>query len=244
MADLKTSFSSGSIRGSIRDGFGNLDTVIDIENIQGTQFGDSFVGSRADNVFSGAEGKDTYNGGAGFDRVKFDDWFKDDEPTGITVNLTLASGQIINDGFGNTETARNIEFIDGTDRNDRIRMNGAENAINGREGTDTLTGGGGSDTFFFIDQGELGDGDRITDFTASGSASDHLAFDIDNFDGMTSTVRLVNGNAATTNQGTFLFRAFNDTLYWDRDGTGAAAAQVVAILTNVAALSTDDVELY
>lgn len=67
-------------------------------------------------------------------------------------------------------------------------------------------------------------GDVITDFTLNGTGSDVLVFESDNFSGMTNTVRLVNGPAATIAQGQFVFNASNDTLYWDPDRTAPAAA--------------------
>ncbi len=67
LVNLETSYLNGSIRGTIRDGFGNIDTVIDIERVVGTRYNDTFNGSRMNNQFSGGEGRDTYNGGDGFE---------------------------------------------------------------------------------------------------------------------------------------------------------------------------------
>ena len=242
--NLETSFVNGSIRGSIRDGFGNIDTVIDIEQVEGTRFGDSFIGSRAGNVFWGGEGQDTYNGRGGFDILEFDRWFGDNDPVGVVVDLSLATGQIINDGFGNTETALSIEEVDGTDGTDVLRSGAGGTLLEGRDGADILTGRGGRDTFIWNDMSETGDGDRVTDFVATGPSADWLAFEIEGFVGMTDTLRLVNGTNATTNQGTFLFNAATDTLVWDSNGTGAGGRTVVAILTNVASLSAANFQLW
>ncbi|WP_210527214.1 hypothetical protein [Rubellimicrobium arenae] len=239
-ADLETSFSKGSIRGTIRDGFGNVDTVTDIEDVVGTRFGDSFIGSRADNAFQGGEGRDTYQGGAGHDRLEFRGSFVGPEPSGIRVDLSLAAGQIIDDGFGNKETAIGIEQITGSDGNDRIRGSARADDFEGARGADSMTGGGGSDTFIWWEEDHLDRADRITDF----SGNDHLAFRVENFDGMTSTLRLVNGTAATTGRGTFVYNDANDTLYWDRDGTGGASARAVAVLAGVESLSASNFELW
>jgi Ca2+-binding RTX toxin-like protein len=61
---------------------------------------------------------------------------------------------------------------------------------------------------------------------------------------MSATLRLVNGTAATTAQATFIFNAANDTLFWDPDGTGAAAALAIVKLTNVASLSAANFDLW
>lgn len=244
VADLETSVSGGSIRGTIRDGFGQVDTVSDIERVVGTRFRDSFVGSSVDNQFRGGEGRDTYDGQGGQDMLNFDDWFADEEPGGIRVDLALASGQIVDDGFGNTETALSIEEIKGTARADSIAGNASDNYFEGAGGADTMRGRGGSDTFSWIEQEELGEGDRITDFAATGSQADRLAFETENFENMTGTLRLVNGTAATTTAGTFLFVNATDQLIWDSNGTGAGGREVVVVLTGVSALSAANFDLW
>lgn len=240
VVDLEKSFANGSIRGTIRDGFGHVDTVIDIERVGGTIFNDVFVGSRAGNQFRGGEGRDSYDGGAEWDSVDLGRGWNSD-PGAVRIDLTRSSGQIIDDGFGNTETIRNIEGIFGTARGDSFKGNGADNYFEGREGADTMTGGGGTDEFVWTWEGELGQGDRVTDFR---SGTDKLAFDVTQFQGMTGTLTLVNGKNATAARGSFVFDAANDTLYWDRDGSGGAAKQVVAVLAGVNSLTAADFDLW
>ena len=247
IVDLETALVGGSIRGTIRDGFGNIDTVFDIESVTGTRFNDVFVGSSASNVFFGGEGVDSYVGEGGVkDEVSLNVWFGDTQPGNIRVDFRLASGQIINDGFGNTETMVGIEAIDSGPGNDTLIGNASANELRGDLGTDLMTGGGGNDTFEFLEGSGLGQGDRITDFLASGVAAniDVLAFRVSEYTGLTGTLRLVNGTAATQAGGTFVYNAANDTLFWDQDGTGAAAMVAVVILSNVAALSAANFELY
>ena len=245
VVDLETSNVNGSIRGTARDGFGNRDTLIDIERAYGTRFGDVLVGSSVNNVLGGAEGRDTYDGGAGFDALDFGRYTMNVDPVGINVNLALATGQIINDGFGNTETALNFEELRGSRSNDIFRGNALSNVIEGRAGADTLSGGAGRDYFNFWRQDEMGaTPDRVTDFVASGAGADFLAFGYENWTNMTTTVRVVNGAAATTAFGTFLFINATDQLIWDSNGTGAGGQTVIAILTNVTALSIANFEMW
>ena len=247
IVDLETALVGGSIRGTIRDGFGNIDTVFDIESVTGTRFNDVFVGSSASNVFYGGEGVDRYVGKGGVkDEVSLNVWFGDTQPGNIRVDFRLASGQIINDGFGNTETMVGIEAIDSGPGNDRLIGNASANELRGDLGTDLMTGSGGNDTFEFLEGDGLGQGDRITDFVASGVAGDVdvLAFRVSEYTGLTGTLQLVNGTVATQAVGTFVYNAANDTLFWDQDGTGAAAMVAVVILSNVAALSAANFELY
>lgn len=244
IVDLETNTNLASIRGTIRDGFGNIDTVIDIERVVGTRFNDTFVGSRMNNGFAGGEGRDSFNGQDGFDFIDFGRNFGDAPQVGVVVDLARATGQVQNDGFGNVETAVNMEELRGSYLNDRFLGNSLENWLEGRDGNDTLTGRGGQDRFYWDGDFEIGDADRVTDFTATGANADILAFFTGNFTGMTGTAVVVNGTAATQNVGTFVYNAANDTLFWDQDGTGSAAAVRVAILTNVASLSVANFELY
>ena len=244
IVDLETNADPASIRGTIRDGFGNIDTVIDIERVIGTRFDDIFVGSRMNNRFSGAEGVDSYNGSGGIDNIDFGRSFANTAQTGVIVDLARANGQIQNDGFGNVETAISIEELSGGNLNDRLIGDAQDNFFEGRQGADILTGRGGVDYFFWYEQGELGQGDRVTDFVATGPAADKLAFEVANFSGMTGTAVVANGNAATQAVGTFIFNAVNDTLYWDSDGTGANAREAIAVLANVASLSAANFDLF
>ncbi|MEO8243105.1 MAG: hypothetical protein ABI832_12420 [bacterium] len=243
--DLQKSLVNGSIHGTIRDGFGQLDQTYDIERVTGTRFNDVFVGSTENNQFSGGEGKDFYNGDAGFDTVNFGRTFTDAAMVGIVVDLSKAKGQIINDGFFNTETAKSIEAISGSWLDDKIKGNGQSNYIEGGDGKDTMTGGGGNDYFGYYDSFDFGDGDVITDFKSSGAAGniDVLEFGSADFAGMTTTLHLVNGAAATEAVGSFVFKAANHTLYWDEDGTGAAAMVSVATLNGVTSLTADNIHL-
>ena len=247
VVDLETSNIGGVIRGAIRDGFGNRDVVINIERVNGTRYNDVFVGSSERNVFIGAEGRDSFNGMGSRDAISFDVSYTGVAQTGIIVNLQLAANQIVNDGFGNVETAISIEDIWASDQNDRLIMNGADNFVFGRDGADTMTGGGGRDTFSWEDEDEFGSGDRITDFVAVGTANlDRLGFDVEAFDNMTSTLRLVNGTSATTAAGVgqFVFNPLNDTLFWDENGSALGGSTAIVVLTNVAALSAANFDLF
>lgn len=246
VVDLETSFANGSIRGTIRDGFGNLDTVIDIERVFGTRFNDTFVGSRANNVFAGDEGRDSFDGGDGFDSLNFDRQTGNNGPTaGLRIDFSRAAGQILNDGYGNVETAIGMEAVWGSRLNDSVRGSSGDEELWLNEGRDTMTGGGGVDTFVWNATSEFGQGDRVTDFKASGPGADKLAFYTPDINGMTTTLTLVNGTAATqAGVGTFIFNAANDTLFWDGDGAGGAAAVAIVLLSGVNSLSASNFDLW
>jgi len=244
VVDLETSIVAGSIRGFARDGFGNTDTLIDIERVDGTRYGDRLTGSSVDNRLAGGEGRDTYDGGGGKDEVRFDRAFADGPgPVGVNVNMALATNQIINDGFGNTETMINIEEILGSDNADILRGNAQNNFLEGQRGADTLAGQGGNDQFFFV-QADMNFADRVLDFAATGAGIDELVFDVGDWTNMAATLRLVNGTAATTGFGTFLFVNATDQLIWDQNGTGAGGQTLVAVLSGVNALTAANFELW
>ena len=241
--NLQTSASGLNIKGTVRDSFGALDRTINIENVGGTRFNDSFVGSDVQNTFSGGEGRDTFDGGAGVDWVWFFWNHGNAQSVGVDINLSAANNQVRNDGFGNMETLISIENIVGSDQNDRIKGSTGNNLLQGALGTDTLTGGGGNDEFVYSSRDNFGQGDVITDFRATGAANiDKMQLWVSNW-GATTTLTLVNGTAATQAVSTFIFNAATHVLSWDEDGTGAISAVDVATLTGVTALTAANFDL-
>ncbi len=122
-----------------------------------------------------------------------------------------------------------------------ITGNATNTAYYSAAGADTLTGGGGNDTFVFTMQGAA---DTITDF-----AKDYLRFDASGFAGMTALGNgklgaddFVFGQSATLTQGQFLYD--QGALAFDADGTGSMSAYLVVMLENLAALQADWITLY
>ena len=242
-ADLRVGIGSAGAPAHATDGFGNTDQLYSIENIAGTRFDDVFIGAKGQNNFAGGEGKDSYNGGGGADWIFFSWRFSDQAQTGIVVDLTRATGRIQNDGYGNVEEAVSIENINGSDQSDRIKGSAGQNWITGMDGADTMTGAGGADFFQFEQLSQFGDGDVITDFHAgAGANQDRLQIFTSNW-GASTDLHLVNGTHATEAVGSFVYRQFNHTLYWDDDGTGSDAMVAVCVLKGVAALTAANFDL-
>ncbi|KPP89544.1 MAG: Hemolysin-type calcium-binding repeat (2 copies) [Rhodobacteraceae bacterium HLUCCA08] len=127
----------------------NGDILEEIENIRGSNHGDTLLGDANDNTFwgqngddtfDGRTGDDTYFGGAGNDLVSFAS-----SATGRSASLATDTGG----------TFDSIESLQGSDRNDTLTGNSMANTITGGLGDDTLAGlqgadrlggGGGSDT--------------------------------------------------------------------------------------------------
>lgn len=159
------------------DGFGDKDKVLNVEAVIGTHHNDSFTGSKADNWFMGLDGVDKFDGGKGTDVIQFSYW-EDLGQTGVFVDLSLSSGQVIDDGFGNTETLKSIEAVDGSTLADNIKLGNADGWAWGNDGDDFLLagkgvqwfgGGAGEDTFIFGALNTLGNSkatrDQIDDFS-------------------------------------------------------------------------------
>ena len=102
--------------GTARDGFGDVDTLISIEQARGTAFADIFIGGSTGGFFQGRAGADTYIGTVtlfadNFFGVPFVDYRQDGGTSGINVNLNTGTGT---DTFGATETFQNIASIRGS----------------------------------------------------------------------------------------------------------------------------------
>jgi serralysin len=244
--------------GKIKDGFGNTDKVSGIEEIVATRYSDKLTGDKFDNDFQAAGGNDTVNGGGGFDTLNLTWW--SDPTSGAIVDLRLATGQIVNDAFGGTDTIFNIEKISGSSLADSMIGNdsrnqlrgdsgddtldgqGGDDRILGDQGADTLTGGAGADEFHYQTRhGETPWGDTITDFV---SGTDKITFNTPDISGMGTVKHFNNGTSAGGSGSWFYFNATDHTFYWDKDGTGSGSAVAVAKLTGVNALTISDFELF
>ncbi len=193
--------AGGDINGVIADGVGDTgdgnvfvevaetDTLISIENVIGSDDGDSIAGDGGKNVLSGADGDDVLtgrggndtllggdgndilaggggtdiiDGGAGIDTNSFSDIGSD-----VTVQLNAdGTGTAQYQGGGGTinESFVNIENIEGSANNDTIiATGGAANAIDGGAGDDFIAGGGGTDSL------DGGDGNDTNSFQGIGA---------------------------------------------------------------------------
>jgi Ca2+-binding RTX toxin-like protein len=132
------------------------DSLLNIENVVGGRGNDSIVGSAGDNYLWGGAGNDTLLGGDGDDVLEGGDGINhlDGGAGSNTVSyITLLSGvnidlsrseQIITNTQRDSLT--NIQNVVGTDDNDSLTGNAADNYLFGAEGDDSLVGGAGDDT--------------------------------------------------------------------------------------------------
>lgn len=122
------------------------DVLINVENIQGSNYNDVLKGDAGANVLSGmggddlflfSGGSDTMNGGAGIDTVDFSA-----SSIGIGANLTKGTTSL----SGSKVVLIDIENLIGTDKADRLTGDAFANVLIGGAGDDILDGGAGADT--------------------------------------------------------------------------------------------------
>jgi Ca2+-binding RTX toxin-like protein len=156
-----------------------IDTFIGANYLRGSSYDDVFNGSDNNDRFRGSAGNDTINGGLG-DEDQVD---HNDSPNAINVDLALGSNQVINDGFGTSDTLTSIENVAGSDWDDIIRGDGNSNFLLGRQGNDLLEGRGGDDQLIDVNNagGLLGGDDTLiggtgNDFMRGGDGADTFVF--------------------------------------------------------------------
>jgi serralysin len=126
------------------------DTFISIENIWGSNFNDTLVGSAGANYIVGGQGSDVLIGGLGADTLDGGDgadWtYYAMSASFVEVNL---SGVSASGGDAAGDSFFGIENIWGTAFADTLIGDANENILLGGAGNDMLTGGLGSDVFYY-----------------------------------------------------------------------------------------------
>jgi Ca2+-binding RTX toxin-like protein len=132
------------------------------DTIYGLAGNDTLNGGTGNDIIYGGDGNDQLTGGTGvtyFDGGNGIDTLILEVFSGISygynVDLSAATNQVQNDGYGQIETAINIENVNGSSLNDTLVGNSENNILqgfngddflNGKEGSDTLIGWNGNDT--------------------------------------------------------------------------------------------------
>ncbi|WP_372616859.1 ExeM/NucH family extracellular endonuclease [Falsiroseomonas sp.] len=157
------------------------------------------------------------------------------------------------------------DTLDGGEGGDRLRGDGGadsllgglgEDTMLGGSGADTLDGGAGRDRLIGGDDADLfllsavppsfAESDIIIDFTLGVDRIGILgaAFDASLAPGTLDPSRFLanlSGQAATPGLGTFIFETDNGRLWWDDDGAGDGARDLVAILRGGVTLGAGDI---
>jgi Ca2+-binding RTX toxin-like protein len=162
-------------RGTAMNGNRGTDTLIHIEDLMGSEYGDTLAGDAGANYLRGRngddlilgrggndfirgnDGNDTLNGGAGFDDISY--FYVE---AAITANLKTG---IVQDGTGGTDNLISIEDINGSDvGDDTLLGDNHNNEFDGFGGADIIRGRGGSDSMSGDAGNDTIDGGRGFDF--------------------------------------------------------------------------------
>ena len=214
------------------------------DSLNGTSGNDALNGLGGNDTLAGSGGTDSYDGGTGTDTL-------DVRATSSGVTVNFVNGTI---GGGFSGTFVNIERVlasDGVDNligatgNQTLSGRGGNDTFAGGVGVDTLWGGGGADAFVFREMG-TGNADLISDF-ASGSDKVHLddaAFAVGatgNFAAGDARFKASSNGMATDADDRVVFNTSSGQLYYDADGNGAGAAQLIATVQSGASVAATDI---
>ncbi|WP_068108976.1 calcium-binding protein [Tropicimonas marinistellae] len=89
-------------------------------------------------------GKDSYNGGAGYDQLSYEEWYYNPDGAVSGIKADLKAGTIVGPD-GAKDSVKGIEGVRGTFLKDVIRGDGKDNTMVGFAGNDVLDGRGGWD---------------------------------------------------------------------------------------------------
>lgn len=169
------------------DGWGNFDTLVDIEQVQGSAFDDVLIGDSGNNLLWGRAGDDILDGlGGAFDEVAYFDDIDDgndiDDGSGTLINGVLVNLETgtATDGWGGTDTLLNVERVFGSQFDDHITGDNANNnSLDGEQGNDTLSGLDGDDALWGEEGNDVLIGGRGHDFLNGGAGTDTADYSSD-----------------------------------------------------------------
>ncbi|MFN0194176.1 MAG: beta strand repeat-containing protein [Aestuariivirga sp.] len=219
-------------------------------NGTGNAFSNYIFGNAGANTLDGMGGADRLDGGQG------DDIYVVDSTGDLVFETTAGAAGGLNDlvqasvNHTLSPSVENLTItavagqVNGTGNSLVNTMVGGsgKNYIDGKDGSDTLTGGLGSDQFTFTTALGAANIDTVTDYDA---VNDYIRIDNAIFTGLAAgfldAAALVIGAAATTAAHRIVYNSATGALLFDADGVGGAAATQFATLSTGLALAADHV---
>ncbi len=237
------------------------DTLVDIENLVGSNFNDDLTGNAGHNVLTGRAGNDTLRGWSGADTMigglGNDTYLVENAGDIVTENLNqgtdTVSSRLTYTLPANVErlSLSGTSVINGTGNGlaNVITGNSAVNQLNGGSGNDTLdgglgnnrlTGGAGNDIFKFTTKNHV---DIIADYNV---ANDTIQIENSIFTALTVTGTLTAGQfrigAQALDANDFvIYNSTTGALLYDANGNGAGAAVQIATLSAGLGLTNADI---
>jgi serralysin len=222
--------------------------------ITGTSGADTLADTSGNDTINGLAGNDTINGGSGGSDVVNGGDGRD------TLAFMTATSAVVVDfvtGTAGNTSFTNIERAITGDFNDTLTGNAAAQNLTARAGADTLAGAGGvdtlwggagADTFIFRETGTA-NADTIGDWS---SGSDEFALDNTAMGALGADGAFVAGDARFWASSTgaahdandrVVFNTSNGSLYYDADGNGSGAAQLIATVQAGATVVATDISV-
>ena len=166
------------------------DSLIGIENLIGSIYGDTLTGDAADNVLTGGAGADALNGGGGSDSANYST-----SAAGVLIDLALGTG-FGGDAEGDILTS--IENLMGSNFDDQLTGDSGDNNLAGGAGADLLDGGAGQDLADYRGSAEGVHVNLDTGTTEGGDAGGDVLTDIEGLLGSEFDDILTGSGAANT----------------------------------------------
>jgi Ca2+-binding RTX toxin-like protein len=192
------------------------------------------TGNDLNNYVWAGMGNNRLDGGAGTDTVDF--YYSSGA---VTVSLAIAAAQVT--GGSGSDTLLSFENLTGSNYADTLIGNDANNVINGRFGSDSLTGGLGNDIFTFTTQLGASNVDTITDFSV---VDDTIRLDDAVFSALATGTLAADAFVIGTGAADALDRIIYDdstgALYYDGDGDGSGSATQFATVNTGLAMTAAD----
>jgi Ca2+-binding RTX toxin-like protein len=185
------------------------DSYVSIENLTGSNYGDTLIGNEVNNeingglgddMLEGMAGADTLNGGAGNNTASYDHAAQIGLAGGVVASLLDATTNT-GDAFGDSYI--NIQNLLGSAFDDTLTGDINNNILTGGNGNDTIIGGLGTDQLYGGDGNDNLSDDGIGAAMLSGGAGD----DIISYSNIDGTTDVINGGDGI------------DTLVFDRAGS-------------------------
>ncbi len=207
-----SAFVKVNLTTGLTSGAHGIDTLTNVQNIIGSEFGDSLTGNGGDNTIVGSTGADTMAGGLGIDTADYSS-----AGGAVIVNLTLGTGR---NSVAEGDRLSGFENVTGSDFNDSLTGDLGDNLLTGLEGNDSLLGGAGNDTM----DGGLGERDSLT-----GGTGDDTYFVDSTTDRVSESTNSGTDQVFATATYTLSLNVENLTLTGSDDiiGTGNSAANIL-----------------
>ncbi len=245
-----------TVLGAIPTGFFSSGIGLLPDNLQGTSGNDLILGGAMDDRLQGNGGRDRIDGGDGNDTAVYSE-----KSAAISVTLNGSTFVDVTVGRSVEDTIANVEHIiggrgsdtitgdgngnrlEGGSGNDRLDGAGGYDTLVGGAGKDTLNGGEGPDTFFFNTAPSKANADVVTDFTPG---TDHIELDWWIFRALWGGVEdseffaAPGAVKAQDDSDRLIYDTLTGNLYFDPDGTGRSAPQLIATFIGAPALAVGD----